>query len=471
MAPLEVDSVQLAALDPDVLLGRNFDHPKPGQPMKGGPILLVGWVLGRSEPALAVEVVTEGRVVSRVPVNVPRPDLALAFPEVEGVAAGGFRAPVTVVDAGSVLDLQVRAVLSDQRRVPLGTFRLKRAGAGATSPDERVSVIIPCYNQAHYLGDALASIAAQTHGQPEVIVVDDGSTDNAVEVAKRYPGVRYVRQDNGGLAAARNTGIRHSTGDRLVFLDADDRLLPSALRVGLTGLAARPGHAFVYGRWRLIGADGSVLPTSDQGQVDDDPYRELLRMCFISTPAAVMYRRAAVIAAGGFDTTVSPSADYDLYLRLTRRWPVSCHGELVAEYRRHGANMTLDRGMMLDAELTVLHRQWPHVSHDPDLVRAYREGLRRSQEYHGGRLARDVRALAATGRWEPALRGGLRLVRHHPAALVPAGQGLAEAASEVAVRLRSTTLARLGRSRDSLVDSDDVEEDEVATEDEVLWER
>jgi hypothetical protein len=193
-------------------------------------------------------------------------------------------------------------------------------------------------------------------------------------------------------------------------------------------------------------------------------------MCFISTPAAVMYRRAAVASAGGFDTAVSPSADYDLYLRLTRRWPVHCHGELVAEYRRHGANMTLDRGMMLQAELTVLRRQWPHAAHHPELVRDYREGLRRSQEYHGVRLARDVRALAATGRWEPALRGGLWLLRHHPRALVPAGQGLVEAASEVAVRLRSSTLSRIGRSRGWLVDSDYLEEYEVAAEDKVLWE-
>jgi len=257
-----------------------------------------------------------------------------------------------------------------------------------------VSVIIPCYNQAHYLGDALASVAAKTHGRPEVIVVDDGSTDNTVEVAERYPGVRYVRQDNAGLAAARNTGIRHSTGEYLFFLDFDDRLLPSAFRVGLTALAARPGHAFVYGGWRLIGADGTVMPTPEPAQVDDDPYRGLLRMCFISTPAAVMYRRAAV-AAGGFDTAVSPSADYNLYLRLTRRWPVYCHGELVAEYRRHGANMTLDRAMMLQAELKVLRTQRPYVRR-----------------------------------------------RHHPGALMPAGREWADAASDLSVRLRYSALLR-----------------------------
>ncbi len=442
MPPIEVDSVRLAEFDRDVLYGRNVDGQKPGEHATNPSLHLVGWVLGKAEPAVAVEIVAADRVVGRVPVEAERPDLALAFPDVQGAGTGGFRAPVTVVDAGPFLDLQVRAVLQDQRRVHLGTIRLKSVAATtATSPDDRVSVIIPCYNQAHYLGDALASVAAQTHGQPEVIVVDDGSTDNTVEVAERCPGVRYVRQDNAGLAAARNTGIRHSTGEYLVFLDADDRLLPSAFRVGLTALAARPGHAFVYGGWRLIGADGAVMPTPEPAQVDDDPYRGLLRMCFISTPAAVMYRRAAV-AAGGFDTAVSPSADYDLYLRLTRRWPSYCHGELVAEYRRHGANMTLDRAMMLQAELTVLRRQWPYVRGDPELVDALWEGLHRSQDYHGGKLARDVRAQAATGDWQPAVWGSLRLIRHHPGALMPAGREWADAASDLRVRLRCSALVR-----------------------------
>jgi hypothetical protein len=141
-------------------------------------------------------------------------------------------------------------------------------------------------------------------------------------------------------------------------------------------------------------------------------------MCFISTPAAVMYLRTALEVAGGFDPEVSASADYDLYLRLSRRWPVHCHGQPVAEYRRHGANMTLDHGRMMASELAVLHRQWSRVRQDRELVKAYREGLRRARGYHGGRLAREVTASVATGSWTPAVRGALRLLRHHPGALI-----------------------------------------------------
>ena len=126
-----------------------------------------------------------------------------------------------------------------------------------------VSVVIPCYNQAHFLGEAIESVLAQTYPHLEIIVVDDGSPDNTEEVATRYSGVRYVQQANQGLAAARNTGLRHSTGAYLVFLDADDRLLPQAVEVGLQQLQAHPECAFTFGKWRQIAGDGSPLPKTD----------------------------------------------------------------------------------------------------------------------------------------------------------------------------------------------------------------
>ncbi len=467
MSFVEIDSVRLAAPDTDVLHGRNVDAPKPGQRLESGNLRLVGWVLAKTETAVAVEVVADGHVIARAPVDAERPDLALAFPGVEGAGRGGFRVPLPMISAEPSVDLQVRAVLQSQRRVNLGTVRVRGVAppTHARRPRDEVSVVIPCFNQAHYLADALASVAAQTHGRADVVVVDDGSNDNTVEVADRFPGVRYVRQDNAGLAAARNTGIRLARSDRLVFLDADDRLLPSALEVGLAALEACRGDAFVFGTWRLIGADGSVLPTTAQAPLDEPPYRALLRMCFISTPAAVMYRRSAVETAGGFDTTVSPSADYDLYLRITRTRPVFGHGQLVAEYRRHGANMTLDRGKMLASELTVLRRQWPYVRRHPELRGPYRDGLRRSRSYHGDRLAHEARALAATRRWEPAARGTVRLLRYHPAALLPLPPRVADAASDVGSRVRSL-LVRPGGA-----DQLEIAEYEVGPGDEATWER
>src|SRR5690606_9312317 len=88
--------------------------------------------------------------------------------------------------------------------------------------EDKVSVIIPCFNHAHYLSTALESVQDQDHEQIEIIVVDDGSTDNTKEVATKYPNVKYIYKANAGLPAARNTGIDHSTGKFIVFLDADD---------------------------------------------------------------------------------------------------------------------------------------------------------------------------------------------------------------------------------------------------------
>src|SRR4051812_16000050 len=113
---------------------------------------------------------------------------------------------------------------------------------------ELVTVVIPCYNQARFLGEAIESVLRQTHRAREVVVVDDGSTDGTAAVAARYPDVQLIRQPNRGLAAARNRGLAESRGAYLVFLDADDRLLPRALEVGLRCLMDHPLVAFAYGR-------------------------------------------------------------------------------------------------------------------------------------------------------------------------------------------------------------------------------
>ena len=105
-----------------------------------------------------------------------------------------------------------------------------------------ISVVIPCYNQGRYLEEAVTSAVSGPH-RVEVIVVDDGSTDETPQVAARHPGLRYVRQDNRGLAAARNRGLAESTGDLVVFLDADDRLMPRGLDTGARALAAHPNCA------------------------------------------------------------------------------------------------------------------------------------------------------------------------------------------------------------------------------------
>src|ERR1041385_2652402 len=122
-------------------------------------------------------------------------------------------------------------------------LRAEQMGLAAESNVASVSIVIVCYNQARYLKEAIESAYAQTIQPSEIIIVDDGSTDGTASVAAAYPCADYVWQKNRGLAAARNTGLRFSSSDYILFLDADDRLLPNAVRAGVECCAQDPACA------------------------------------------------------------------------------------------------------------------------------------------------------------------------------------------------------------------------------------
>jgi glycosyltransferase involved in cell wall biosynthesis len=263
-----------------------------------------------------------------------------------------------------------------------------------------VSVVIPCFNQAHFLDNAIESILRQTHPCVEIVVVDDGSTDSTEEVARQYPDVRYVRQPNSGLASARNAGIRHSTGGYLVFLDADDRLLPEALGVGLAELRRQPDCAFVSGHFRFIDRDGRPQPEWTREPCPSDPYEHLLRLNYVGMVATVMFQRAALVGVGGFRSHARGAEDYDAYLRITRLSPVCHHDRIVAEYRRYGEAMSDDALRMLTATLRALRAQRRHARARDDYAAAYREGVvywrtvylhRASEQVRSGWRARELR--------------------------------------------------------------------------------
>jgi glycosyltransferase involved in cell wall biosynthesis len=281
-----------------------------------------------------------------------------------------------------------------------------------------ISIVIPCYNQGHYLREALDSVRAATMRTVEVIVVDDGSTDETRTVAASTPGTTCVRQANAGLAAARNRGLEEARGDYVVFLDADDRFAAGGLDVAAAALDAHPECAFVYGRCLMMAADGSPMPTPEQPRVERHHYRELLRRNVIWMPAMAMVRREAVVRAGGFDPTVNASADYRLYLRLARTSPVYDHARVVAHYRQHGANMSRNAARMLRESLTVLAAEWPFARGNPDLEAAYREGWRTWQDYYGTHMVNDIRAHVHGREWAEAMRKAVTLGRLHPRGLV-----------------------------------------------------
>ena len=282
-----------------------------------------------------------------------------------------------------------------------------------------VSVIVPCFNHGRYLREALASVGTP-EVRTEIIVVDDGSSDSTSEVIATFDTTnefRSVRQHNAGLAAARNRGLRESRGRYIVFLDADDRLVPGAIELGVAKLDERPECAFVFGRCRMMDQDGTVLVTPDQPRIVRDHYRELLRQNYIWMPAMAMFRRDPLERIGGFNSDVNAAADYEMYLHLARHYPVHDHAQMVAHYRKHDGSMSRNAARMLRETLAVMRSQRPFLEGDEASLAAYEEGWRMWQDFYGAHLATEIRIAARNYRWLEAASKAAVLALYHPRGL------------------------------------------------------
>jgi glycosyltransferase involved in cell wall biosynthesis len=198
-------------------------------------------------------------------------------------------------------------------------------------PRDDVTVVIPCYNHGRFLAEAVGSALGQRGGSPEVIVVDDGSTEEETKAAlEALPtGVELVRQANAGPAAARNAGIERARTPLLLMLDADDRLTPTAVETLHGPLEEHPRVGYCYGvMWLFGGWSGEIrFP-------DFDPYRLLFRS--IAGASLGLIRRRAWEEAGRFDPSIGGYEDWDFCLSaLERGWRGHQVGEVTLEYRKH----------------------------------------------------------------------------------------------------------------------------------------
>jgi glycosyltransferase involved in cell wall biosynthesis len=198
-----------------------------------------------------------------------------------------------------------------------------------------VAIVIPCFNHKRFLGGAIESATRQTTAAAEIIVVDDGSTENISDVVSTFGAVELVRQENRGLAAARNAGLRASKADKIIFLDADDRLLPGAIAAGLSCFASHPDAAFVYGGFEEVRGQARTKAFCRVSE-----HTDLVRCNWIGMIATVMFDRQMLLGEGGFDESLGMTEDWDAYLRLSRRFPFAAHPTLVAEYVKHDSNMS-----------------------------------------------------------------------------------------------------------------------------------
>jgi glycosyltransferase involved in cell wall biosynthesis len=297
----------------------------------------------------------------------------------------------------------------------------------------QVSVITPVRDGRAFLGEAIASVQAQTVQDWEMLIVDDGSTDGSAELAaaaaRADPRIRLVASGaRRGAAAARNAGIRRARGDYIALLDADDLFEPEKLRIELAAMAAHPTAALVYGPtlwwWPHEARAPWLEPMHRLAGLHQAPelfVRVLVDRGFDAPcTCGVLMRRAAVAVVGGFEEAFSLYEDQTLWAKLMLRWPVHVHGTPVARYRQHPQSTSAQA-----ERAGRYHPQHPHAARAEFLSWAGAEA-RAAGLGSDGRLQRALRlAMSAyPGRGEglTALDRGVLLKRRLEAGAARLGQ-------------------------------------------------
>jgi len=232
----------------------------------------------------------------------------------------------------------------------------------------KVSILIPSYNAERFLPTSIKSALSGTYQDFEIIVIDDGSTDNTKGLVQSFidlfPGkIRYFRQENKGLAVARNTGIIEAQGEYLALLDADDKWLPCRLQEGVRILDADASIGLVHGNITYIDINDKEISTPKRdprflnGYIFDNIF---LRKAHIACPT-VLFRRICCAHAGMFDANLSRLGceDRDLWLRISQKFKISYIDKVLSYYRHTPQSMSQDVDKMTKARLYVIDKYCP----------------------------------------------------------------------------------------------------------------
>ena len=234
----------------------------------------------------------------------------------------------------------------------------------------RVSVIIPAYNAAPYLAESIESVLAQTYKNYEILVVNDGSSDETISVAKKFePHIKLFSQENGGPASARNLAIKYAAGEYLAFLDSDDFWLPDTLMAQVEYLDSNPQIGLVYGEAIMFTQDGVDRRIINKiGYPYDSSLRNLLFGNFIPTPT-VMLRRVCVEKVGVLKVSsgLAVAEDYEYWLRIAKNYPIAGIARPLAYRRLHQDNLLgngqdIEKGLTFaQAALHEIEKQYPEI--------------------------------------------------------------------------------------------------------------
>ena len=218
----------------------------------------------------------------------------------------------------------------------------------------KVSIITPTHNRAHFISEAIESVLAQTMNDWEQIIIDDGSTDNTREVVEKYANrdsrIRYVYQVKGRLSRHRAMAVHIAQGKFITFLDDDDTFLPHKLERQVSFLEQHPDVGLVYSQVDMVEADKKFIKTWPD--VPATSFIELMKDCTIQ-PNAALVRKECIEQVGNFNTKLKSCDDYDLWLRIARRYPIAFVPETVGIYRWHGRNISHQHQLRLKSHVAI----------------------------------------------------------------------------------------------------------------------
>ena len=236
-----------------------------------------------------------------------------------------------------------------------------------------VSVVVPAFNAAKTISDTLRSISQQTYAALEIVVVDDGSTDETAEIARHHgetdSRVRVITKLNGGVASARNAGIHCTTGAFVAFIDADDLWHPTKIAKQLKVLlAGGPDMALVYAPFRQIDADGRVLASPHKYGVNGWVIHRHFYSNFVGNGSALLVRRSVLEEFGGFDSCLLQQGaegceDLLLQLRIATRYRFGEVSEYLVGYRRLADNMSSNTDQMIRSGILAVNKALSECRH------------------------------------------------------------------------------------------------------------
>jgi glycosyltransferase involved in cell wall biosynthesis len=279
----------------------------------------------------------------------------------------------------------------------LSDAQLVASGPQHSSP--LVSVVIPMFNAARTIERTLASVREQTHRNLEILIVDDGSTDNSLAIAKRLAAddqrVRIICQSNRGVASARNAGIAASSGAFVAPVDADDLWHPEKTALQLAAMAGPdgvddPSIGLVYCWYSIIDGDDIVRIDDCRSTAEGDALEAMASRNIVGHGSGALMRREAVIRAGGYDTSLREQngegcEDYKLYFQIAEHYRFALVRQCLVGYRETRENMSSDPRKALRSRALCVAQL---VARHPDLEARFHQGKLRIMRFMLGRALR-----------------------------------------------------------------------------------